>query len=244
MNPRASVGGPGNLIAQGRLVWDSFINALFPPKCGGCQAEGVLWCERCRASLVFLTDHVCLKCGEPTSVGELCAVCQTQSWRIELIRSVVLFHGPLRKAVHRFKYEHLSGLAKPLGDLLIEYWRTQCLAAEWLVPVPLHPVRQRERGYNQAGLLARQLGHGVGVPVLEAGLRRTRITAVQMELSAVERKTNVAGAFDCRESRVRGCQIAVIDDVCTTGATLEACAVALLQAGAASVIGLTLARTP
>jgi ComF family protein len=157
---------------------------------------------------------------------------------------VVLFEGSIRQAIHRFKYERLSSLAEPFGELLAGYWRAEQLTADWLVPVPLHPTRERDRGYNQSELLAHCLSELVHVPILQHGLRRTRATAIQMTLNAVQRRENVAGAFACTEPRVRGKRVMIIDDVGTTGATLDACAEAVLQAGAAAVMGLTLARTP
>ena len=163
---------------------------------------------------------------------------------IEKIRSVALFEGVLRQAIHRFKYERLAGLAEPFGEMLADYWRGELLTADWLIPVPLHPSRERDRGYNQSELLARSLARRVDVPVSSKGLRRTRATAVQMTLNAAQRRENVAGAFECIEARVRGARVMLIDDVGTTGATLDACAQAVLKAGAASVMGLTLARTP
>jgi ComF family protein len=163
--------------------------------------------------------------------------------RLASIRSAAVFTGPLREGIHRFKYQRLSSLKDPFSALLADCWRTLILQADWLTPVPLHPARERERGYNQSDLLAQGLSRQVGVPSLARALRRTRHTAMQMQLNALERKQNVAGAFDCADPRVRGARVVVIDDVCTTGATLDACAVALLKAGAASVMGLTLART-
>jgi ComF family protein len=157
---------------------------------------------------------------------------------------VALFEGSLRLAIHRFKYERLAAMAEPFGELLAEYWQAQQLTADWLIPVPLHPSREHDRGYNQSALLAERLSERVKVPVSARGLRRTRVTAVQMTLNAAQRRENVAGAFKCVEPRVRGARVVIIDDVGTTGATLEACAEAVLQAGAASVMGLTLARTP
>jgi competence protein ComFC len=127
---------------------------------------------------------------------------------------------------------------------LADYWHAAQLTADWLIPVPLHPSRERDRGYNQSELLARQLARRVNVPVSSQGLRRTRATAVQMTLNAAERRQNVAGAFECVAACVRGARVVIIDDVGTTGATLDACAQAVLQAGAVSVMGLTLARTP
>jgi ComF family protein len=163
---------------------------------------------------------------------------------IESIRAVALFDGPLRHAIHALKYRRLSALAEPLGDLLADFWIQAPERADAVVPVPLHAARQRERGYNQAALLAHRVGRRAGAPVHPNALRRVRATAVQMSLNASDRKTNVAGAFECADQAMRGKQVLLIDDVCTTGATLDACAVALRSAGAASVRGLALARTP
>ena len=187
---------------------------------------------------------MCAKCGEPNTPHRLCAKCREHPLQIDFIRSVVIFQGTLRQAVHHFKYQRLSSLADLFGDWLGDYWIENQLHADRIMPVPLHPARERERGYNQSGLLAKRLAKRVGVPVAEAGLQRIRATAVQMELDAAQRRLNVAGAFACVDPAVRQKRVAVIDDVCTTGATLDACAAALLQAGAASVFGLTLARTP
>ncbi len=229
---------------QGAQVWNRFIDLLFPPRCGGCQSPGSLWCATCRAAVISLTPPWCEKCGEPFVTDRLCANCRTHPLVIEKIRSVALFDGVLRQAIHRFKYERLAALAEPFGLMLADCWRTEQFAADWLIPVPLHPSRERDRGYNQSELLARNLARHVSVPVSPHGLRRTRATAVQMTLNAAERRENVAGAFECVEKRVRGTRVVIIDDVGTTGATLDACAQAVLQAGAVSVMGLTLARTP
>jgi ComF family protein len=240
---RPAVSHGHNFIPLVRQIWRGFVNALFPPRCGGCLAEGALWCSACHASLNYVRPPTCDRCGEPQTIG-LCTKCLAQPLQIESIHSVILFQGNVRQAIHRFKYERLAGLAEPLGDLLVEGWRARQLTADWIVPVPLHAARQRERGYNQAELLARYLSQQTGTPCAPAALNRTRRTAVQMELNAAERKINVAGAFVAADGRLRGARVVVIDDVCTTGATLDACAAALLAAGAASVIGLTVARTP
>jgi ComF family protein len=116
------------------------------------------------------------------------------------------------------------------------------LPIDVIVPVPLHAARLRERGYNQAALLAKHLSIATNIPLVEDGLVRTRATASQMTLKAAERKINVQDAFGCSDGRMARQRVVVIDDVCTTGATLEACAQALFQAGAVSVWALTLAR--
>ncbi len=224
-------------------VWSRFIDLLFPPRCGGCQTAGSLWCEACRAAVQPIVPPWCEKCGAPFVTDRLCASCCVHPLAIERIRSVAMFDGVLRHAIHRFKYQRLSSMAEPFGEMLADYWRAEQLTADWLIPVPLHPSRERDRGYNQSELLARQLARRVKVPISSKGLRRTRATAVQMALNAAQRRENVAGAFECVEPRVRGKRVVIIDDVGTTGATLDACAQVVLKAGAASVMGLTLART-
>jgi ComF family protein len=236
--------GISQLQQLGRQTWERFINLLFPPQCGGCRAAGSLWCDACRAAVKPVALPWCEKCGEPNTPARLCSKCREQPLQIEQIRSAALFLGPLRQGIHRFKYEKLASLADPFGVLLADFWHANRLSADWLIPVPLHPSRERDRGYNQSNLLAQRLAAHVGVPVIARGLRRTRVTAVQMELNAAQRKENVSGAFACDEKRVQGARVIIIDDVCTTGATLDACAAALLKTGVASVMGLTLARTP
>ena len=240
----SSMRGLAQLRQQGRQAWSWFIDLLFPPRCGGCQTAGSLWCEACRAAIKPIEPPWCEKCGQMLAADRVCANCRAHPLQIERIRSAALFEGVLRQAIHRFKYERLSSLAEPFGDMLADYWRAEQLAADWLIPVPLHSSRERDRGYNQSELLARQLAHRVNVPLSSRGLRRTRATAVQMTLNAAQRRENVAGAFECVEPRVRGARVVIVDDVGTTGATLDACAQAVLKAGAAAVMGLTLARTP
>jgi ComF family protein len=123
-------------------------------------------------------------------------------------------------------------------------WRAGPLPADLIVPVPLHAARWRERGYNQSTLLASQLATASGLRLIEEALTRIRATAPQITLNAVEREANVRGAFEARADLVRGRRVLLVDDVCTTGATLAACSHALKPAGAISVWALTLARAP
>lgn len=129
-----------------------------------------------------------------------------------------------------------------LGRMLFTYWETEKLPADLVIPVPLHPSRQKARGYNQAGLLAAVLARHAQLPVNERDLVRTRATMPQVGLGAEERKANVRHAFAWNGNHLEGTRVLLIDDVCTTGATLDACASALRQAGANSVWALTLAR--
>jgi len=172
------------------------------------------------------------------------------------MRSVILFEGEARQAVHLLKYGNRPALAEPLARLMADYWQMNPIPIDLVTAVPLHPARQRERGYNQADLLARAFGRMIGVPVGSAVLRRVRHTQPQVSLNAAQRRENVQSAFTTTAPTqfskrqgddslvVSGRRVLVIDDVRTTGSTLEACSLALKAAGASSVWGFTLARAP
>ncbi len=151
-------------------------------------------------------------------------------------------NAPLRTAIHKFKYQNYHVLAKTLAPLLATCYTITSLNTEAIVPVPLHRARHKQRGYNQAELLAKELTKHVQQPINVHTLIRCRPTKSQMTLNAVERQHNVANAFTCRNNQLQDKTVLLIDDVCTTGATLDACAEALQQAGAKAVYGLTLAR--
>lgn len=141
------------------------------------------------------------------------------------------------------KYRNLRAIAHCLGGLLADYLESKPLPGEALTYVPLHPRRLRERGYNQSSLLAHELGKRVDLPVMDDCLVRVKQAQPQVRAATVtERRQNVAGAFICTDQDIEGKRVILIDDVCTSGATLESCAVALKSRGAASVWGLTLAR--
>lgn len=220
----------------------TFLDLLFPPRCVGCRKVGGWLCLECRSAIEFLKPPLCPRCGLPTAKGALCLRCQRASLQIDGVRSVAFFGGPLREAIHRLKYSNSQDLAVPLGEMMALYWREVPFPADVIVPVPLHTRRLRERGYNQAALLARELGKGVGLPVLEDAMVRVRDTSPQVDLNAEERKENVREAFHCPTDRLASQSVLLVDDVYTTGATLEACTLALKQRGVRTVWALTLAR--
>ena len=141
------------------------------------------------------------------------------------------------------KYRNLKAISPYLGELLADYIKLNPLPGEALVSVPLHQRRLRERGYNQASLLTQQLSKLINLPAIEDCLIRTKQAVPQVRAADVEeRRRNVVDAFECDNKKVSGKQVILVDDVCTSGATLESCAAALKNEGAASVWGLTLAR--
>ncbi len=219
------------------------LDLLFPRSCVGCGGPGSFLCEPCRNSLPTVNPPLCPRCGIPQSTNEVCPGCLDHPGALDGMRSPYRFDGVVRQAVHKLKYQNLRALAEPLADLLADHVADASVTGSVLVPVPLHRRRLRERGYNQSALLARRLGERTGIPVSGDCLIRSRQTPPQARTASVsERRENVAGVFACRDQRLRGERVLLIDDVATSGATMEACAAALKAAGACSVWGLTLAR--
>ena len=232
-----------NVFPQAAKLKGIALDILFPKRCVGCGSEGDFICHSCRQALLRIAPPICPMCGRPQASGILCPDCVSWQAEIDGIRSPFRFEGVMRQAIHQLKYRNLRALAAPLAELLADYLITSPVPAEVLVPVPLHKKRLRERGYNQSGLLARELSKLTSLPVAEDYLIRQQHTSPQARTSNVgERYSNVAGAFACRNHGLRNKQVLLIDDVSTSGATLDACAAALKAAGAASVWGLVMAR--
>ncbi len=199
-------------------------------------------CDRCLATIRPLGAASCPRCGRASRLGAPCPACLRYEGPLVAIRSACVYEGVARKAIHALKYRHRQTLAAPLAELLAAELRRRPLQIDLLVPVPLHPVRLAERGYNQSDLLAGELGALVGVPVANC-LERRRETRTQAELGAHARLANVRGAFECvGPEAVASRRVGIVDDVCTTGATLEDCARALRAAGCSAAWGLTVAR--
>jgi len=189
--------------------------ALVPARCAGCDAPGAWLCAGCRDAL------------EPVS---------TRNGRL-LLRAAGAHAGPLRHAIHRFKYREERGLADELGDLIADLVTDDMARGERLdavVPVPLHSERARARGYDQTALLADAVARRAGLPVVRA-IKRIRHARPQVELDRAERAANVDGAFVGCAGALRGLRCAIVDDVATTGATCAAAASAARAAGARDV---------
>jgi ComF family protein len=175
--------------------------------------------------------------------GARCGDCRGRRRAFKLLRSAGVYEGSLQKLIKKFKYGGREDLARPLGRMLVDLWREQPRLGpvDAVVPVPLHWLRERGRGYNQALVLAEYFGRKTGLPVVRALARRR--SPSQTELRREERLENVRDAFRAaRPELARGKSLLLVDDVCTTGATLEACARALKAAGARRVAALTVAR--
>ncbi|MGB9673025.1 MAG: ComF family protein [Anaerolineales bacterium] len=224
-----------------RLVW-RLVDWLYPPQCAGCGKGGMRWCMQCQEKVIKIMRPYCQKCGIPTLGGEICPTCLSKNPVYDAIRAYALYEEPLRSGLHRLKYKRDIALADVFALNLIELYYQQHWEIDLVTAVPLGLVRLKERGYNQASLLAYPFALAVRRPYRSNALKRIRETASQVTLSVQERLANVDGAFVADQALVNGKNILVIDDVTTTGATMNACAQALKNAGANQVFGLTLAR--
>ena len=224
----------------------SVLDFVFPLRCPGCGKTGTWFCEDCLSKLAFLETFSCAVCGKDAISGITHPACQNK-YTLDRLVSVYQYEGAIREAIKWLKYKDVTGLAKILADLMVEEVRE--LGIEFgsettIIPVPLHWKRVWTRGFNQAELLARPFGKSLGLEVREDLLRRKRDTEPQIKLKYDERRENVSGAFvvpESKEEEVEGRDFLLIDDVCTTGATIDACANALKRAGARYIWALTLA---
>ena len=230
------------------------LGLLYPEVCQLCgearatPAEGYV-CEDCRAKARFIQEPFCQRCGRPYE-GDIthpfeCANCREMEWHFQSARSAVVARDPVLEVIHRYKYQRALWFEPFLADLLIRAAGSVLGQQEpsVIVPVPLHPTKEREREFNQAERLARRLGAAMQIPVNNRLLRRVVSTRTQTQLSRPERLENVRNAFAMRRGhRLNGERIVLLDDVFTTGATTSACARVLTTAGAGEVCVWTVAR--
>jgi ComF family protein len=238
-------------------VSDALVSVFFPAGCRVCDrvltsASRVPICEECLASFVPALGIACEICGRPLpgwmrKPGQplLCPACMDKTYAFDRARSFAAYDGALVEAILLLKFEQIAPLGTWFAERLAEVVRGEgdAMAADVVVPVPLHRERERERGYNQAALLSRPLAKRLRLPHKAVLLMRTRARPDKRILTLEERWESVRGAFATRPgSQVDNLRVLLVDDVLTTGATLDACARALRKAGAKSVLGLTVAR--
>lgn len=247
------MGGGGT--ARGGIterIRQRFLDALLPPRCPACRVlldKPDAFCPACWRELDFIMAPICRRCGLPlpASSGDdgsaaTCAGCLARAPVYDRARAAVRYAAASRRHILAFKHGDRTELATALARLMRQAGAGLVEDAQAIVPVPLHPWRLVRRRYNQAALLARAIARDAGRPYLAHELKRIRATPSQGGLSRAGRRRNVAGAFRARRRRIAGRRVLLVDDVMTTGATLEAAARACLAAGAWAVDALVFAR--
>ena len=243
------------MIARSAL--DALFSVLFPAPCRVCgailtNASLIPICNKCLDGFVPIPKPMCQGCGRPfvsplaaDAIQPRCRLCRQDFFAFERARSFGIYDDALSSAIVLLKYEGVKHLGEWFANRLAEMVETDPIgpSADIVVPVPLHPDRLRERGYNQAELIARPLARRLGLKFGSYLLVRTRPRPPQLVLSRTERWTSVRGAYATRAgASVDNLRILLVDDVLTTGATLDSCSRALRKAGAKSIVALTVAR--
>jgi ComF family protein len=233
----------------------AILDLCLPLTCAGCRqtwmlAEQGYWCSECASGLGWIRSPLCPFCGapfldSPQSDDHLCGDCLKNSFAFDVARSAVLYAGVVRDRIHQLKFGYQLHWSPALVDLLVKTsgWEEALQPADFILPVPLHRQRLQERGFNQAGGIAAGFGRRLSIPVRFGVLARRRATMPQTRLGRRERLKNVQGAFAVvKPELVQDRSVLLIDDVFTTGTTLNECARVLKRAGAHRVAAVTVAR--
>lgn len=226
-------------------VADEAPDTLYPIHCLGCGADGKAICQECRDAMPRLRPPYCRVCARPGVTGT-CRWCRSKVPEINRIAAAYLYvdASPVHHAITRLKFGNLRAMAPEMAELLAAFLEARPIVADVLVPMPSHPRRLRSRGFNQATLIAAELGKLIDVPVVSDVLLRTRDARSQLlSPNREDRWLNVLDSFACGDG-LAGERVMLVDDLVTTGATMSACASALKHAGVANVVGLAVARAP
>lgn len=232
-----------------KFLLRSALDILYPPHCECCEKPGSLFCKQCIKRIRWVRAPYCQICSLSVcghiSRAFVCANCRVRKFSFQFAVCGCEAEEVVRRLIHRFKYLGNTRLESILSRLLFHAWRDNRIAAsppDVLVPVPLHPLRQRERGFNQAAILAEALSQHTGIPC-KSYLKRSLFTQSQTLLSRHERRQNLRGAFALRSHRpIVSANVMLVDDVLTTGTTLEECSKTLLAGGARTVKAITVVR--
>jgi len=219
------------------------IDWFYPPTCCSCGKIGKLVCDSCYATIQTPGINICSLCGEPLKKPGVCKRCLAHPPHFQVLRSLGYYTGPLKDAIRSLKYQRNLGLGEffsiPLAQIILhERWQIDLITA-----VPLNKKRRKERGYNQAEVLAKPVARRLKIPYSTDLIQRVKPTVSQVGLSLMDRQMNVSNAFLAVPAMVKSKNILIIDDVATTSSTIDACAKALMDAGTKNVFAITLAKT-
>lgn len=224
-------------------IKEAALDLLFPRCCVVCGKEGEFICASCLSGVAKIEPPFCSLCGKPISHCGVCSNCTANPPLFDTARAPFQFQKSIRKAIHEYKYNNLKAASGLFAELLHDYIQKNPVSADIIIPVPLHPERLKERGYNQSALLGRELGRLTGIPFSENAIKRLKYSVSQAQSTSItQRLESVSDAFSCVCKDISGAKILLVDDVATSGATLNACASVLREKGAKTINCLTIAK--
>lgn len=229
-----------------------FINMIpdliFPPRCPVCNEiiseGGRLICSECEDNISYVEEPYCMKCGKPVPADDIeyCNDCISKKHKYEEGRAALLYDEYMSRSIYRFKYKGVKEYSRFYGALLYERYKEKIISwnCDAIIPVPIHKKRMKKRGFNQAALIAKELSKHIKLPVYENYVIRKNTTEVQKNLSQKEREKNLKKAFIIKENNVKLSTVLIVDDIYTTGSTIDSVAECLKENGVARVYFLSL----
>ncbi len=233
-------------------ILDKFLNILYPENltCVFCDEEifddnKFNTCESCYNNLPFIKEKVCARCGDPIkSMATYCDRCQNKKFFYDKARSVFYYKDEIRSCIKRFKFDGCKYLYKPFANFMAEKYKEENYDCDVITYVPIHETRLKMRGYNQAELLAKEIAKILNIPFVEEAIIKTKKTIPQAELDYKQRQTNLVDVFKVKKSNAfKNKNVLLVDDIFTTGATINNCARKIKKSGANKVFALTFAHT-
>ena len=217
---------------------------VYPPVCAGCERPNYRFCPDCLSRVILLKASICPFCGKNIQSSQLtCVDCSGEALYFTKTASWAEYTEPLRSAIHALKYKNDIGLAEYFSQFLIRLLEEKRWDFNLVVPVPLYKKRLRERSYNQSALIARQVANYFQVEYSSTFLKRTKDTGSQITRSGVERRTALIDAFSGNPAKLKGKKVLLLDDIITTGSTVNFCSKALMEAGVEEVNVISIAMT-
>ncbi|SDJ90963.1 ComF family protein [Natronincola ferrireducens] len=241
------------LLAQLMDYTEALLDFIYPTHINCITCNGYLGgegkyglCSPCLKKITFITDNSCRKCSKPLSTMEdldICGDCRDTQYAFDRVIAVVEYEGIIQKLVFRLKYQDATYLARHMALMMTDVLKKEEIAADVILAVPLYPQKEKQRGYNQAHLLAKYISKNMGIDYKKHQLVRIKNTEVMHNLSRRQRRQNVSKAFHIRDGNfLVDKTILLVDDIFTSGATAEACSKVVIEAGARSVVVVTFAR--
>lgn len=225
-----------------RWFWQA-VDFIYPPECAGCNSSGEIWCKDCQESVHTITEPICPLCGYPSIKTEICSNCQETPPPYTALRSWAEYEGPLREALHNLKYKNDLELGNVFSSALVTIIRALNWNFDFIIPMPISPNHYKVRGYNQSMVIARPIALALGISIANNLVERNKETRSQVNLNREERFKNLQSAFSANSAKLLNKKVLLVDDICTTGATISSCSKTLKDAGCSEIYCLTVART-